>query len=195
MAEIKAMKPQSGCLQSHIGVPGESAYQIAVDHGYVGITKLYNIAVAIQAKDNGGHMTVLSQQLRHHIAAVCSRFLDLVRIDTDRDIAVFSPNIFDTVGIATLLWINLVAMLCLKLCMDLNGKFSRSQKLFSHLYGLRGPIGSPHQFVNTRSFSFQLSPTLALICSCSSFRSGSISSTSCGRSRQRTDDSVFGESI
>ena len=53
MAEIKAMKPQSGCLQSHIGVPGESAYQIAVDHGYVGITKLYNIAVAIQAKDNG----------------------------------------------------------------------------------------------------------------------------------------------
>ena len=36
MAEIKAMKPQSGCLQSHIGIPGESAYQIAVDHGYVG---------------------------------------------------------------------------------------------------------------------------------------------------------------
>lgn len=36
MAEIKAKKPQSGCLQSHIGVPGESAYQIAVDHGYVG---------------------------------------------------------------------------------------------------------------------------------------------------------------
>ena len=26
MAEIKAMKPQSGCLQSHIGIPGESAY-------------------------------------------------------------------------------------------------------------------------------------------------------------------------
>ena len=36
MAEIKAMKPQSGGFQSHIGVPGESAYQIAVDHGYVG---------------------------------------------------------------------------------------------------------------------------------------------------------------
>ena len=36
MAELKAKKPQSGCLQSHIGVPGESAYQIAVDHGYVG---------------------------------------------------------------------------------------------------------------------------------------------------------------
>jgi hypothetical protein len=36
MAELKAKKPQSGCLQSHIGVPGESAYQIAVDHGYEG---------------------------------------------------------------------------------------------------------------------------------------------------------------
>ncbi|MBQ1437969.1 MAG: hypothetical protein IIZ07_08575 [Ruminococcus sp.] len=36
MAELKAKKPQSGCIQSHIGVPGESAYQIAVDHGYVG---------------------------------------------------------------------------------------------------------------------------------------------------------------
>ena len=28
MAEIKVMKPQSGGLQSHIGVPGESAYQV-----------------------------------------------------------------------------------------------------------------------------------------------------------------------
>ena len=36
MAELKAKKPQSGCIQSHLGVPGESAYQIAVDHGYVG---------------------------------------------------------------------------------------------------------------------------------------------------------------
>ena len=65
MAEIKAMKPQSGCLQSHIGVPGESAYQIAVDHGYVGTEDGFSPTVQTEPIADGTKVIITDKDGAH----------------------------------------------------------------------------------------------------------------------------------